>query len=334
LIASGRGVLEQALDVSQIDELNQAASAPLQKAIQRLGEGVALLTARPEAMEQWLGLPVGEDAAAVELVLALTPQGSGLQVDGLAQLREALPSLGPVNTELLRQVQVAADSLALLTNPAQLLADQDANGWSSLLGPALTQALQRENGPLPALVAAADSGPLLWAHQAEGWLLGTRADRPAAETLQPALEADGYSASPLESRGQTLQAWTRLESKPVKGNPDQLQAQLAGARASQGGVAWWGQGLAILNQQHEGRRSPQERLDQLELLGSPQAPFQWSMDAQAAQGLLSHWKPWRLVGTLSSSSLTPMVDGAALSLEPDGSEQRSLRIRALLQLHS
>ena len=334
LIASGRGVLEQALDVSQIDELNQAASAPLQKAIQRLGEGVALLTARPEAMEQWLGLPVGEDAAAVELVLALTPQGSGLQVDGLAQLREALPSLGPVNSELLRQVQVAADSLALLTNPAQLLADQDANGWSRLLGPALTQALQRENGPLPALVAAADSGPLLWAHQAEGWLLGTRADRPAAETLQPALEADGYSASPLESRGQTLQAWTRLESKPVKGNPDQLQAQLAGARASQGGVAWWGQGLAILNQQHEGRRSPQERLDQLELLGSPQAPFQWSMDAQAAQGLLSHWKPWRLVGTLSSSSLTPMVDGAALSLEPDGSEQRSLRIRALLQLHS
>ena len=245
LIASGRGVLEQALDVSQIDELNQAASAPLQKAIQRLGEGVALLTARPEAMEQWLGLPVGEDAAAVELVLALTPQGSGLQVDGLAQLREALPSLGPVNSELLRQVQVAADSLALLTNPAQLLADQDANGWSTLLGPALSQALQRESGPLPALVAAADSGPLLWAHQAEGWLLGTRADRPAAETLQPALEADGYSASPLESRGQTLQAWTRLESKPVKGNPDQLQAQLAGARASQGGVAWWGQGLAI-----------------------------------------------------------------------------------------
>ena len=105
-------------------------------------------------------------------------------------------------------------------------------------------------------------------------------------------------------------------------------------RQSQGGVAWWGQGLAILNQQHEGRRSPQERLDQLELLGSPQAPFQWSMDAHAAQGLLSHWKPWRLVGTLSSSSLTPMVDGAALSLEPDGSEQRSLRLRALLQLHS
>ena len=146
----------------------------------------------------------------MELVLALTPQGSGLQVDGLAQLREALSSLGPVNTELLRQVQVAADSLALLTNPAQLIADQDANGWSSLLGPALSQALQRENGPLPALVAAADSGPLLWAHQAEGWLIGTRADRPAAETLQPALEADGYSASPLESRGQTLQAWTCL----------------------------------------------------------------------------------------------------------------------------
>jgi hypothetical protein len=124
-----------------------------------------------------------------------------------------------------------------------------------------------------------------------------------------------------------------LQSKPVKGNPDQLQAQLAGARASEAGLAWWGQGLAILNQQHEGRRAPQERLDQLDLLGSAQAPYQWAMDGATAQGLLKGWKPWRLLNTLSGSPLTPMVEGAALSLEQDKGEPRSLRLHALLDLH-
>ncbi len=88
LIASGRGVLEQALDVSQIDELNQAASQPLQQAVARLGQGVALLTARPQAMEQWLGLPASDDAEAIELVAALAPAGAGVSVDALTPVRE------------------------------------------------------------------------------------------------------------------------------------------------------------------------------------------------------------------------------------------------------
>jgi hypothetical protein len=334
LIASGRGVLEQALDVSQIDELNQAASAPLQQAVARLGHGVALLTARPQAMEQWLGLPAqtaDEPGAAVELVAALSPAGRALQLDALTQLREALPALPPPPSALPQQLQVPATSLALLSEPARLLESSDPDPWVQLLGPLLRSALERLPASLPALVAAADQGPLLWAQSGDGWLLGTKAQQPPLESLDAALASQGYSSSPLQSRGLTLQAWTKLQSKPVKGNPDQLQAQLAGARSLQGGWAWWGQGLSVLNQQDEGRRAPVERLEQLESLGTPKAPVQWAMDGPTAQQLLAAWQPWRLVGALSSSELTPLVDGAALSLEPDEPSARAVRLRGLLQ---
>ncbi|MEY3749832.1 MAG: hypothetical protein RLZZ11_1775 [Cyanobacteriota bacterium] len=339
LIASGRGVLEQALDVSQIDELNQAASAPLQQAVDRLGRGVALLTARPQAMEQWLGLPasqVDDSSPAVELVAALSPSGRGLQVEALTQLKDALPVLAPPSAALSQQLQVPASSLALLSDPASLLQPvpegEAASPWAPLLGPVLQQALAQLPGAMPALVAAADHGPLLVAQTHEGWLLGTPATQPPLDDLQTALAADGYSGAPLQSRGLTLQAWTRLESRPVKGNPDQLQAQLAGARSQANGWAWWGQGLAVLNQQDEGRHPPQTRLDQLEALASPQAPVLWAMDGVTAQGLLADWKPWRLISALSSTPLTPLVDGAALSLEPDGPSARALRLKAQLQL--
>ena len=353
LIASGRGALEQALDVSQIDELNQAASAPLQQAVDRLDHGVALLTARPEAMQAWLGLPMAPFSAdnapqpLVELVAALQPSGTALAVDALAQLRDPLPrrTLGS-GDQLLRALQLPARSLALITDPADLLVDrpveQDAaadpdqpapaDPWRSLLGPLLSQALGQATGPLPALVAAADQGPLLWADLPDGWVLGTPVANPPLDGLQEALAQQGYSGSPLESRGQTLQVWTRLRSRPVKGNPDQLQAELAGARSSEGPWAWWGQGLAVLHQQHEAHQAPQARLDQLEALATPQAPLQWVMDAGTARSLLAGWTPWRLLTTLSSSPLTPVVDGAALSLDGEAGQPRALHLRARLEL--
>jgi len=335
LIASGRGVLEQALDVSQIDELNQAASAPLQQSVDRLGRGVAILTARPQAMQQWLGLPAPDDAdpgVAVELVAGLSPSGRGFQLDAITQLRDGLPALPAPPQALQQQLQLPVASLALISEPARLLNPAEPDPWGQLVGPLLRDALAQMPGALPVLVAGADQGPLLWAQAPEGWLLGTTPQQPPLEGLEAALAAEGYSSSPLQSRGLNLQAWTRLESKPVKGNPDQLQAQLAGARSLQNGWAWWGQGLAVLNEQSEGRQAPPQRIDQLEALGTPKAPLQWAMDGATAQRLLAGWQPWRLISALSSSSLTPLVDGAALSLEADGPAAKALRLRGYLQL--
>ena len=344
LIASGRGVLEQSLDVSQIDELNQAASPTLQQAVARLDHGVALLTARSEAMQPWLGLPLPADddqPELLELVAALQPAGRSLQVDALAQLRTPLPSSPGASATasaapFLEALGQPARSLALLSRPSALLEEAAAadqvDPWRALLGPPLQQALSQAGGPLPALVAAADDGPLLWASQPGGWLLGTPPAPALLDAVNEGLAQQGYSASPLDSQGQTLQAWTRLQSHPVRGNPDQLQAELGGARASEGDWAWWGQGLAVLNEQHEGRQPPQERLDQLEALATPGAPFQWAMDAGIAQNLMATWMPWRLLTTLSSTPLAPVVDGAALSLEPEAGQPRLLHLRGRLQL--
>ena len=57
LLASGRGVLEQALDVSQLPDQHQLGDQRLQRQVAELGEGVALLTASPHALEHWLQLP-------------------------------------------------------------------------------------------------------------------------------------------------------------------------------------------------------------------------------------------------------------------------------------
>lgn len=349
LIASGRGVLEQALDVSQIDELNQAGQDSLQAAVGRLERGVALLTARPQAFSDWLGLP--PTLASVEgvgdLVAALVPHGRGLQLQALLPSRQPLPQLqlDPI-PDLLGELRGPVASLALLQDPASLLEDSgdpaSADLWSSLLGPLLRQTLSDLRGPLPSLVAAADHGPLLGLRRKQGWMLATAATALDTDGLRPALNAQGYSPAPLNRDGQTLQVWSRLEARPGKGDPDRLQAMVAGVRVDQGRTAWWGDGLGSLDDQLQGRQAPKERILQLQTLGIREAPLQVALAAEPAQDLLAPWPPWQLLSSLVGRPLAGGIDGLAFSLAiesplledppPPLSPSSLLALRARLQL--
>jgi len=322
LIASGRGVLEQALDVSQIDELNQAASPRFREAVQRLGQGAALLTARPEALGPWLGLPAAFTApgAAQELVASLRPDGRSLVLDGWlrfgpdAEPQALLPAPPPgdaTGAALLDALQAQSDSLALVQQPA---------AWPVLWQPLLAAVFQAPEGSLPAQVAAADAGPLLWSESRQGWLLGTAADQPDPAQLDGALTAEGLLAAPLPVEGDaSVRVWTRLEApqggrRAARAEPDQLQASLAGARSSQGELAWWGQTLAVLQEQRDARHPPRQRLEQVAALDLPRAPLQWAMGGGRARSLLQRWSTWQLLSGLAGQPLAPAVQGLSLGL--------------------
>ena len=326
LIASGRGVLEQSLDVSQIDELNQAASPRFQQAVRRLGKGAALLTARPEALGPWLGLPAPLTApgAVQELVAALRPDGRSLVLDGLLQLAlepgagEPLPAATAMDAgttaALLAALQGPSDSLALVQRPS---------AWPALWQPLLAAVIQAGEAPLPTLVVAGDNGPLLWSEGRLGWLLGTAADQPDPAALDRPLAAEGLIAAPLPVEGDaSVRVWTRLEAPQAgrrqgRAEPPQLQASLAGARSSQGRLAWWGQTLAVLQEQRDSRQPPRLRLEQLKGLDLPAAPLQWVMAEERAQSLLQRWTTWRLFSGLAGQPLAEAVQGLSLGLEPE-----------------
>ena len=331
LIASGRGVLEQALDVSQIDELNQAASPSFQQALGRLGKGAVLLTAQAEVLGSWLGMPaqLTGPGAVQELVASLRPDGRSLALEAL--LRLAPGATGPppappgdAGPALLAALQGQSDSLALVQQPSLW-----PELWQPLLAAVLRVGEGGGDGLLPALVAAADPGPLLWSAGSQGWLLGTAVDQPDPASLEQDLAAQGLTAAPLPVEGDaSVMVWTRLEAPPAgrrigREEGAVLQASLAGARASQGQLAWWGQNLAVLQEQRESRQTPRLRLAQLAALDQPQASLQWAMAAGPAQALLQRWSTWQLLSGLAGRPLAPAVQGLSLSLEPGDGDSNS-----------
>ena len=295
LIASGRGVLEQALDVSQIDELNLAAQPRFLEGLERLGQGAALLVARPAAFESWLGLPLptATTSRPTLLMAAVRPDGPSVRLEGLVDLPE---TPGP-------------------ESPGPELA-------SPLLRPLLERPLgsPAEVGPLPALVAQADSGPLLLAEGPGGWSMGTPADQPPSAAIEAALASKGLVAAPLQVRS------GRRQEAPAA---ELLQASLAGWRTESQGQAWWGgSSLALLAEQGAGRQVGR-RERQLEALEAADPILQWAMASAPARALLQPWQPWRLLSTLAGGGLDEAVEGLSLALEPEG---RSLHLRGRLEL--
>ena len=336
LIASGRGVLEQALDVSQIDELNQATLPRLQRGLDQLGEGVALLLARPAALERWLALPMPQDSAQRPglLVAALRPDGTALQLDGLLELAAA-PALLPADPvrqrALLAGLAGQQSSLALLQDPAALLSQP-------LLAPLVRRAIAAEAaGSLPALVGAGDAGPMLAARGDQGWQLGTPTDQPSLERIEAALAAKGLIAAPLELGERSALVWTRLRADPHRGRgdsagADQLRASLAGWRSAEGAQAWWGDSLALLEARPAAGGAAQRLQQRLEGLERPAAPLRWALERDPARALLRPWRPWRLLTALAGGGLDQPVQGLALAVEAAAGDDAALRLQARLEL--
>ena len=342
LIASGRNLLERALDVSQIGELNQAGQPQLRDGLASFSRGAALLVAAPEALRGWLGLPADAPIAddAVALLAALQPEGRTLAVQARLALRQT-PALKPLAQEpaaaLLEGLGGAPASLALLQDPAALL-------QQPLLRPLLARslgqsppALVERQGPLPSLLAQTIHGPLLASQGQDGWLLASQEAEPQAGDLDPLLAQAGLLEAPLAVEGHSLRVWTRLLPPGAggrrgerRGEGDQLQAPLAGWREARGPLAWWGQSLAQLEAPADGRdlQALRRRLQDLQ---APVAPLRWALDGDGARALLRSWQPWRLLSALAGGGLDAPVQGLALALEGDG-EAPVLQVRARLSL--
>jgi hypothetical protein len=335
LIASGRGVLEQALDVSQLAELNQASDPQLGAGLDRLGAGVAFLVARGDGPGSRLGLPAAALAAKTpqRLLASLRPDGTSLRLEALLQ-HSAPGVVTPAALDAVQRRQLLAaapprsGSLALFQDPASLLGD-----------PFLAQLVERaaapdsSSGPLPPLLLATADGPLLAADAPVGWLMASPQGRPAADALEAPLAAAGLIPAPLELEGRSVTVWTRLETagrsfRPDRERVDQLQAPLEGWRAERSGLALWGRSLALLERDPEARGA-RGRERQLEALDLPAAPFQWALDADSARRLLGDWIPWRRLSALAGGPIDGSVRGLALAMEP-GAEV--LRLRGRLEL--
>ena len=343
LLASGRGVLEQALDVSQLDGLHLFDDERLADDLKSFGSGVAFLTASPAAMQRWLGVPamIAERDDLTGLVGALVSHGTDLDLKALVRFRDdVIPGAdGLTDAEaLLSGTGGSAHALALLSAPQALLSSESRNPLAQWIAPVLQRIFDASAAEGAAAVASLDSGPLLLQTGEAGWLLGSRADEPSLQAVSNRLEQDGLVGSTLDADGQSLEVWTRLVRQRRHGE-ESLMADLSVALDHEAGLNWWGQSLEALRQRRSGGDPSGLKQQLQELRSQVKAPItqQLALAAAPSRDGLAKWRPWTLLQSLGGRSLSPAVQSLTLVAAPDqtsgqSGESSSLRLHARLSL--
>ena len=342
LLASGRGVLEQALDVSQSDSLNLQGDEILAGDLQSLGSGVAFLTASPAAMQRWLGVPavIADRGDLTGLVAGLVSHGTDLDLKALARFQDmVIPEAdeGSAAEALMAGAGGGTQALALLTAPQDLIHADSRNPLAQWIAPALQRTLDSAAASAAAAIVALDSGPLLLQQSESGWLLGSRAGAPSPEAVSSKLAQDGLVQSTLDADGQSLEVWTRLVRERRHGE-DSLTADLAVALDRDADLNWWGETLDALRQRRSGGdpSALRQQLRDLRSLSKTPVTQQLALAADPSRDGLAKWRPWILLQGLGGRSLSPAVQSLTLVAGPDqtssqSGDSSSLRLHARLR---
>ena len=241
---------------------------------------------------------------------------------------------------MLRDAGGDAQALALLSNPASLLVDGMNEPLAQWIAPLLQQATETVSSGAAAVVVGLDEGPMLWQQGPQGWILGTRPNRPDPDMVDVRLQELGLSGSTLDSEGQPLKVWTRLARQRRRGE-ESLQAELAVALERHSGVNWWAETLEGLRRRGQGGEliQRQQQLQQLQSESQPPLAYQLALAADPSRVHLGRWRPWELVQGVAGRSLLQAVQGVAVAGGADqdaepGQDGRvsSLRLRARLEL--
>ena len=327
LLASGRGVLERALDVSQLQQQHQLGDEQLGREMTELDHGIALMTASPEALRRWFDLPPA--LGGLEgMVAAVQAENADLLVEGRLRWQEPIDAKPwSVQRDLVSGSGGRASLMAQLQNPRRLLDPDEVHPLAQWLGPVLRRQLAHQPAALALL--ALDEGPLLLQQQPEGWLLATNQGQPDLSAVDDQLKAQGLAQSDLSGDGESIQVWTRLTRQ--RGRNAGVEASLAMARSTDADRDWWAETLPALMQRQD-LRSLEPREQQWRNLSHHQAsPVQALMlAAQPARTVLAEWKPWALLQAMAGQTLQPRIQGLSLGLEVDRQDEGS----SVLPLHA
>ena len=166
---------------------------------------------------------------------------------------------------------------------------------------------------------------MLWQQGPQGWVLGTRPNRPDPDVVDQRLQGLGLTGSTLDSEGQPVQVWTRLARQRRRGE-ESLQAELA-----VDGLRRRGESGDLVQRQ--------QQLQELQSMSQSALSQQLALAAAPSRLHLGQWRPWELVQGVAGRSLLPAVKGLAVSAGADQNassvqDERvsSLRLRARLQL--
>ena len=341
LIASDEATLKTSLNISQFDEKNQAGEKQLKDTIEKLNNGLALISLSPEILNSILELPkeIIEQKDFSGFTAALNQDKNNLILDGIfhyhSPFQEKEQSTKELDESLIDSTKGPAEILGILYSPYTLLKEDSQDPFRNWIARLISNKLKETKGVAPKAILALNQETLIWIREPKGWVIGTHQGSPSISNISEIMMQDNQLKSNLLIDDQEFEVWSKLIANKVN-EENIIETELGVIVSKENGNNWWGENLPALQQrQKEGVQLREKQLEELNSDYKKHPFMQLALNEKYAQELLQNWKPWRILNSIAGGSLKTLVKGLALSIDSDWEqEDSSINLRANLQITS
>ncbi len=330
LLASDEEVLKQSLDISQLPEGNQFTDNSLNETFNSFGDGIALITASPKALSYFFELPeeLINRTDFDNLIATLQLEGPEILLKGALRFKEpiheSIHNPGD-NLSLLAQTGGAADLVALIESPADLLNEDNFEPTAQLIRPMLKTNLQNDSNATATMIAKLDQGQLAILKEPSGWILITENNNTPIQKMNEFFQKQGLNQSEVIYNDRNLRVWSKLTTNKSKNGDEDINLSIGSILSEDSLYNIWAGTLSALQEQSEQSDLNRTLKEIKELDNDLYEPiYRIILSESQAQEEISDWKPWTLIQTLSGHSLQAHIKGLNIGLGPDKNIEKPL----------
>ncbi len=338
LLASDQDTLKNSLDISQLPEENQLSDVELNRSIQELDDGVALITVSSKTLHSLFSLPlkISDRKDFKGLIGSLKVNEKDIIFDGILQFNQPLETFTTNKDQSLSLLQAAgsrADGLAIVNSPSKLLDKSSQDPLVEWTRPFIHAELEKIQGLPAQTIAQSNPEAFLLIKEPDGWVLGTKKGNPPISLIDEELTRQELKKSTLIINNNTLITWSKLIVNSANKH-DQIDINIGALLYEEDENNWWGQNIAALEQREEKGLEPREKLlSQIYKNNQRQPIILMSLNPIQAETLLTNWYPWRLIQSLTGQDITVIANGLELSIDSGWPvESSSINLRADLHI--
>ncbi|WP_269622236.1 DUF3352 domain-containing protein [Prochlorococcus marinus] len=328
LISSNKEIIIEAISTSKDTSLNQLHDKELKELISTLEDGMALITASPKALELLFKTPkeITTKLANNSFVGSIRTKGKDISLNSIFNFKQ--PFIGVSNQsnqaiEMIKNIPISSKTIAIISEPKEILQSSKANIYSQWLGPVVNNSLSTKDSNIKKAIFESSTEPLIYISQEDSWIIESTPDLDISN-IEEILKKNNYEMKKILTDNHELEVWYTIALEEIndiyKINP---KVSLIVEKAPNK-IKWSNEISNFENKLTFKKDNPiintfPEIQNHSNLL-----THQIYLDQSTTKKVLKNWKPWQLLKAISTKSTDSHIQRLSLALGTYDDNQETL----------
>ncbi len=331
LISSTIDSLSKYIDLSYDTNKNLLGNKNLNSLIKNIDDGIALINASPEALQDLSQIPnfitnkIDTNGAIASIML----KNNQIHFDSIFQLKD---KDNFINSQIISDGNdyninvIKSRDIALINNPKRILDINNKDIYDQLIAFYLNTYLKNINSDIARDILHFNSGEIMLENNRNGWAIESK-NTSIPQELNELLMENNYTRSTKNIKNKIFNIWSKFDINELNNNY-KLSNEIGVISSQEEDKIRWANNITNINNSEQILISENHSTETIQGFDD-NFNHKLLLSSISAKKLLNQWKPLQLLKTVDKNQFRPNVNELILALGA-----KELNEKPLLHLHA